>query len=98
MDKKNFNSIVRGLEQAASHAKGARKGFRATKVTVPDEVDVKAIRGKLEMTQREFSETFGFTLDAVKSWEIKRREPERSARILLRVIERNPRAVLEASV
>lgn len=65
-------------------------------VHVPDEVDVKSIRNKLRMTQARFSDTFGFSLDAIKHWEGGRRKPEAPARTLLTVIDRNPAAVITA--
>jgi hypothetical protein len=48
------------------------------------------------MTQARFSDTFGFSLDAIKHWEGGRRRPEAPARTLLTVIERNPAAVISA--
>jgi len=61
-----------------------------------DEVDVKSIRKRLKMIQSRFSDTFGFSLDAVKHWEGGRRTPEASARAFLTVIARNPHAVISA--
>jgi putative transcriptional regulator len=72
---------------------GEQKGF---KVHVPDKIDVKSIRNKLKMTQSRFSDTFGFSLDAIKHWEGGRRTPEAPARTLLTVIDKNPAAVLTA--
>jgi putative transcriptional regulator len=66
------------------------------KVHVPVEVDVKAIRQKLGMSQAEFARSFGFTLDAVQNWEQGRRRPEGAARAFLKVIEREPDAVRRA--
>ena len=57
---------------------------------------MKAIRNRLGMTQAKFSDTFGFSLDAIKHWEGGRRTPEAPARTLLTVIDRNPAAVLTA--
>jgi len=64
--------------------------------TFPQDVDVKAIRNRLGMTQAKFSDTFGFSLDAIKHWEGGRRTPEAPARTLLTVIDKNPAAVLTA--
>jgi putative transcriptional regulator len=66
------------------------------KVTLPAEVDVKSIRKRLKMTQARFSDTFGFSLDAVKHWEGGRRTPESPARAYLTVIARQPEAVVQA--
>jgi putative transcriptional regulator len=57
---------------------------------------VKSIRNKLNMTQSRFSDTFGFSLDAIKHWEGGRRMPEAPARTLLTVIDKNPAAVITA--
>jgi len=59
---------------------------------VPQEVDVKAIRNRLGMTQARFSDTFGSSLDAIKHWEGGRRTPEAPARTLLPVFESRRRA------
>jgi putative transcriptional regulator len=68
----------------------------AYKVNLPAEVDLKGIRKRLKMTQARFSDTFGFSLDAVKHWEGGRRTPESSARAFLTVIAKNPNAVIAA--
>lgn len=65
-------------------------------VHVPDDVDVKALRKKLKCSQSEFSRRFGFAIDALQDWEQHRRTPERTARILLTVIAREPEAVSRA--
>lgn len=60
---------------------------------MPETVNVKAIRTKLKLTQEKFAHEYGFTLSAVQDWEQGRRTPERSARILLKVIEHDPKIV-----
>jgi len=88
-----FDDMMTGLNEVESFLAGEEAGY---KISVPAEVDVKAIRKKLNMTQSRFSDTFGFSLDAVKHWEGGRRTPESSARVLLTVIASNPHAVLAA--
>jgi putative transcriptional regulator len=88
-----FEELMTGLDEVQAFLAGERKGF---KVHVPDEVDVRSIRNKLNMTQSRFSETFGFSLDAIKHWEGGRRTPEAPARTLLTVIGKNPAAVITA--
>lgn len=90
---KMFEDMKRGLEEMDTFLAGKADGY---KVTLPAEVDVKSIRKRLKMTQSRFSNTFGFSLDAVKHWEGGRRTPEASARAFLTVIARNPSAVIEA--
>ncbi|MGA2202172.1 MAG: type II toxin-antitoxin system MqsA family antitoxin [Terriglobales bacterium] len=91
--KTAFEPFMTGLDEIEAFLAGERKGF---KVHVPDEVDVKSIRNKLNMTQSRFSDTFGFSLDAIKHWEGGRRKPEAPARTLLTVIDKNPAAVITA--
>ena len=86
-------SILSGARHALAYAKGARDGFIAH---VPEEVDVTAIRTRLGLSQGEFAVRFGFKLDAVQNWEQGRRRPDGAARAFLRVIEREPDAVLRA--
>ena len=90
---KMFDHLMSGLDEVESYLAGARNGY---KVSLPCEVDVKDIRQRLHMTQARFSDTFGFSLDAVKHWEGGRRTPEASARAFLTVIAKNPAAVIEA--
>lgn len=58
--------------------------------------DVNAVRTKLGMTQESFAETFGVSLATIRNWEQGRREPHGPARVLLAIIEREPKAVLRA--
>ena len=58
--------------------------------------DAKAIRLRLDMTQEQFARSFQLPLETVREWEAGARSLTGSARTLLRVIERNPDAVLEA--
>lgn len=88
-----FNDLMTGLDEIDAFLSGKRAGY---KITLPEEVDVKGIRKKLKMTQARFSDTFGFSLDAVKHWEGGRRTPEASARAFLTVIAKNPVAVITA--
>jgi putative transcriptional regulator len=91
--KTQFEQMVEGLNDVEAFLNGEQEGFKAH---VPHDVDVKAIRNGLGMTQARFSDTFGFSLDAIKHWEGGRRTPEAPARTLLTVIARNPTAVLTA--
>lgn len=88
-----FEDMMKGLDEVDAFLAGEKTGY---KVSVPAEVDVKVIRKNLNMTQSRFSDTFGFSLDAVKHWEGGRRTPESSARAFLTVIAKNPAAVIEA--
>lgn len=56
-------------------------------------VDVRGLRESLGMSQERFSRQFGFSVGAVRNWEQLRRLPDRSSRILLRLISQYPKQV-----
>lgn len=70
------------------------KKFR--RVQPPKEIDVKAIREKLHVSQKEFASYFGVSVRTIQEWEQHRRTPTTVARNFLKVIDKAPRAVLKA--
>lgn len=88
--------IVNGLQEAVAHARGDGSVARVRVVRVPEQVDVKAIRQQLNLSQRQFASRFGFSLDALQNWEQGRRFPDSTARVLLKVIEHRHEVVEEA--
>ncbi|MGH7090445.1 MAG: helix-turn-helix domain-containing protein, partial [Stellaceae bacterium] len=61
-------------------------------------VDVRAIRAKFGLSREKFSRRFGLDPRALQDWEQGRRRPDRSTRVLFRIIEREPEAVERALV
>lgn len=47
----------------------------------------------MNLSQRAFAERYGFSAAAVRDWEQGRRTPEKAARTLLMLIDREPEAV-----
>lgn len=91
------DEIGRALDEALAHAEGDRSAAaRVHEIVVPDAIDVRAIRRRFGLTQAEFAGRYGFALAALRDWEQGRRRPERSALVLLGVIEREPEAVERA--
>jgi putative transcriptional regulator len=95
MTDKVADSIRRGLEEALAYAEGTADVSRYG-VHIPEAIDVKAIRAKLDMTQEEFAGRFGFSINTLRHWEQGRRVPEGPTRAYLLVIDRNPKAVQKA--
>ncbi len=62
-------------------------------VYTPPLPDVRRIREELGLTQAEFAKRFGLSQRTVEQWEQGRAVPDRPARILLAVIERDPLVV-----
>lgn len=85
--------VLEGLEEALRYSRGDETGARVTRIEAPD---VPAIRKKLGFTQEEFAERFGVSLGTLRNWEQGARLPDGPARVLLRVIDREPAAVKRA--
>ena len=87
------------LEESAkeilAHVKGVIK-LPVRRVVLPDEVDVRRIRGKMRMSQAEFARAFCINPRTLQEWEQGRRKPDATTRAYLAVIARNQKAVLEA--
>lgn len=84
-----------GLTEVLAHARGKKK-IKSYKVQVPEAVDVAKIRHHMGMSQSVFADRFGLDVTALHAWEQNRRQPDRSARVLLTIIQREPEAVLRA--
>lgn len=84
-----IQSAQEALDIAAGQAEPAR-------IVIVETVDVKAIRRRLGLSQTGFATEFGLSPGTVRDWEQNRRTPDRTARVLLRVIERNADAVRNA--
>jgi putative transcriptional regulator len=95
MTKRSFDKIMAGLESAKAYVDGTADK-RKYRVHVPEKLNVKKIRSGLGLSQEAFARKYGFALSAVRDWEQGRRRPERSARILLKIVEREPEAVTRA--
>jgi putative transcriptional regulator len=57
---------------------------------------IKLTRLRLGMSQADFAEAFGFSLRALQEWERGHAEPPAAIRSYLRVIDREPEAVMRA--
>jgi putative transcriptional regulator len=95
MSKRAFEKIKAGLDSAKAYLDDTADK-RKYRVHVPEKVDVRKIRSGLGLSQEAFAKNYGFALSAVRDWEQGRRRPERSARILLKIVEREPEAVTRA--
>lgn len=95
MSRKVAERLERSLRQALAYANGSADASQY-RVHVPHEVDVRAIRDKLGMTQEEFARQFGFSVNTLRHWEQGKRVPEGPTRAYLLVIDRAPKAVQKA--
>lgn len=87
-----FLEIAAGLKDAIAHAKGDQGAARVHTIPV---VDVKQVRERLQMSQREFAEAVMVSLDTLQNWEQHRRTPHGPALVLLNVLDQHPEVVFQ---
>ncbi len=88
-----FKKIAAGLEDAIEHAKGNDSNVVIHK---PEPIDVRSIRKKTGMSQQSFCAAFGISLGTLRHWEQGLRTPRGPARVLLKIVDQNPEAVIKA--
>ena len=82
-----FDDLYTSLKQAESIAKGELSPANVIRIEV---ADVKAIRKKLDVSQKEMAIAFSVSVDTVKSWEQKRRNPTGLASKVLCLLDKEP--------
>jgi putative transcriptional regulator len=87
----NFDRIMEGMTEAVAFARG--ESVPGIRVHIPAEIDVKAIRTKLGLSQVAFAERHGFSAARVRDWEQGRRVPDAGVRAFLKVIAAEPEMV-----
>ena len=55
-----------------------------------DDIDVRSVREKAGLSQRDFARRYGLAFTTVQNWEQKRSRPDAAARALLRIIAADP--------
>ena len=56
--------------------------------------DLKALRKFLGLSQKQFAERIGISINTLQNWEQERRKPEGPARALLMLVAKHPRLIL----
>ena len=83
-------ALIGSAKEAIAIAKG---DMPAARVVAPGDVDVASIRKRSGLSQARFAARFGLSPATVRDWEQHRRRPDRTARTLLLIIDKNPAAV-----
>ena len=90
MDDKLFAELVESIQQAGQYLRGEIKPSRVFEFPDPN---VKAIREATHLSQAQFAQLIGVKLKTLQNWEQKRVRHTGPARALLRIVERNPKAL-----
>ena len=87
--------VEAALEEVLAHMRGeAALPCRISEDTSAEQI--LSLRKRLGPSRRKFAERFDLDARAVQDWEQGRRAPDRAARVLLTVIDRDPDAVTRA--
>jgi putative transcriptional regulator len=92
MSKMAFERIAAGLRDAIADVEGEPDRVVHVHHPMPP-VDVKAVRARQRMTQRDFSATYSIPLATLVKWEQGKSGPTGSTRLLLHVIDQHPKTV-----
>ena len=87
--------VEAALGEVLDHVRGATP-LPCRIVDDPAAEHIVAIRKRMKLSRQKFADSFGLDVRAVQEWEQGRRVPDRAARVLLTVIDRDPEAVVRA--
>jgi putative transcriptional regulator len=92
-----MSTFGKELIESATEALAIAEGrLQPAKIITPEVIDVAAIRKRLNLSQDKFAARFGLSAATVRDWEQKRRQPDRIATALLKVIAHAPETVERA--
>jgi len=93
MDKDSFDELLNSVQEMDAVTNGKKKASR--KFDFP-ELEVKAIRDRLGVSQDKFAMILGVSKRTVENWEQGRRHPTGAARSLLKIVAADPEHALRA--
>ena len=93
MKNNDFDELLASVREAGAIRRGEAEPSRRFAFK---SADIKAIRGRLHLTQPDFAAMIGVSVGTLRNWEQGRRVPDGPAMALLQVASREPLAVLRA--
>ncbi|KLK91683.1 hypothetical protein AA309_18745 [Microvirga vignae] len=95
----DFDRVLRRLTNALAQPENKPdphpRVVPRSRVHVPEAIDVAAIRRKTGLSQAAFASRIGVPVATLRNWEQGHRSPQGPARVLLALLDRNPRIVEE---
>lgn len=88
------DDLSQALSEALAYAAGAPVECTRVHAVDTDNIDPKSIRLHLKLTQEQMARFLGTSVSGYRKWEQGQRQPSGAARTLLRVMEREPEAIL----
>lgn len=93
MSSQLFKDLSKSIKEAGRIRRGQAKPSR---VFTYDAIDIRKLRESIDVSQAQFARMIGVSKDTLQNWEQGRRRPRGPARALLRVFEKDPKAVVRA--
>jgi putative transcriptional regulator len=95
----DYDRLLGGLTEALAEPEGKSVSelhlVPPLPLQAPDRIDVAAIRRKTGLSQPAFASRIGVPVATLRNWEQGHRSPTGPARVLLALVDRNPRIVEE---
>jgi len=92
MKKELFKELTASIKQAGSIRKGLIKPSRVFNYRP---ILVKQLRSRLRFSQSQFALMIGVNKSTLQNWEQGRRKPEGPAKVLLTIVDKDPKAVIK---
>jgi putative transcriptional regulator len=93
MSSQLFKDLSESIKEAGRIRRGKVKPSRVFKY---DAIDIRKLRESVDVSQAQFARMIGVSKDTLQNWEQGRRRPRGPAQALLRVFEKDPKAVVRA--
>ena len=92
MKNEHFNELIASIKEAG---KIKRSEIEASRIYEFPEPDVKAIREAIGFSQSKFAALIGVNIRTLQNWEQGHRHPTGPAKVLLRLVQADPKAVVK---
>ena len=93
MDKQMFDELIESVREAGKIRRGEKKAKRSFTYAP---LDVKNIREKIGLSQRDFSALVHVSIRTLQNWEQGRRSPNGPALALLTILKNDPKHAIKA--
>ena len=95
MKKELFEELKQSLREAREIKRGVMKPSRIFRIDPQN--NIVKVRGKPGLSQSKFAMVLGISADTLQNWEQGRRQPTGPAKVLLKIVSKHPKALLEVA-
>ena len=87
-----FDDLIESLQEAGAILRDEKAPFRSFQI---EPIDVKFLRERFGLSQREFASVLGISVGTLRNWEQGRRKPQGPAQVLLHIVDKHPEVLLD---